>query len=560
MATYKWKHLFTKTILNRGRGYFMDGNVYDLEYDGEYLSATVCGSDDYEVEICFDGRNISEMWCDCPYAEDENNCKHMAAVLFAWEEELSDQEQDDINKTHAKTNEATNYSIEQALNTLSEKAVRELLLEHAQTDSGLAEQIIIIANGGISKKQQSTWKLELYHLMRQYDISDYDELDYYNAEPYFEHLLELFYNKVKPLASSGFFNEAFDRLCDLTDAAFVDCDESSDLYEELMQECGELLSGMLGQADITFKRLVYRTCLQRCHRTISAYLTTNLWQNCLLYNFEDPEFLHQNIDLLDASLKNAAAMGEERKVRTLLTYKIDTMTRLGASNAEILEYQKKYWKFPGIRRLAWQEALDRQEWSRAISLLQECKQIDTDQPYLLREYSQLLCELYEKQNETAHCRAELLESIFTYHNFHLDLIQMLKRNSSDEAWNSELQKILECMPQTPDRYKLMMDEGMHRELLDELETDPHLIGLQRYEDELYPYFTEEIRDVFFSYLRRRMESAWNREEYANLIQRLKKMKDYPDGDVMSDELVKEWQTTYKRRSALMDELKKASLK
>lgn len=29
------------------------------------------------------------MACDCPYAQDGHNCKHMAAVLFEWERRVS---------------------------------------------------------------------------------------------------------------------------------------------------------------------------------------------------------------------------------------------------------------------------------------------------------------------------------------------------------------------------------------------------------------------------------------------------------------------------------------
>ena len=41
------------------------------------------------------------------------------------------------------------------------------------------------------------------------------------------------------------------------------------------------------------------------------------------------------------------------------------------------------------------------------------------------------------------------------------------------------------------------------------------------------------------------------------IQYLKKMKDYPDGKDMAHELAQEWRPRYKRKSALMEELKRA---
>ena len=44
--------------------------------------AVVSGSEDYSVEIVIENGKVLSMVCDCPYAEDGNNCKHMAAVLY----------------------------------------------------------------------------------------------------------------------------------------------------------------------------------------------------------------------------------------------------------------------------------------------------------------------------------------------------------------------------------------------------------------------------------------------------------------------------------------------
>lgn len=48
--------------------------------------ALVEGTEDYEVDIEVEDGQICEMYCTCPYVEDGNNCKHMAAVLCEIEE------------------------------------------------------------------------------------------------------------------------------------------------------------------------------------------------------------------------------------------------------------------------------------------------------------------------------------------------------------------------------------------------------------------------------------------------------------------------------------------
>ena len=89
----KWKHLFPTRILNRGKSYFYSGQVYDLKKECHTLRAKVDGYNTYFVTIQFneDEQSFLHMDCSCPFAEDHNYCKHEAAVLFAYEDQLRTQ-------------------------------------------------------------------------------------------------------------------------------------------------------------------------------------------------------------------------------------------------------------------------------------------------------------------------------------------------------------------------------------------------------------------------------------------------------------------------------------
>ena len=82
-----WKDLFQGHILDRGEAYYFDGAVLELHKTDHGYHAVVEGTEDYEVDIEMEGGRVCEMYCSCPYAEDGNNCKHMAAVLFEIEEQ-----------------------------------------------------------------------------------------------------------------------------------------------------------------------------------------------------------------------------------------------------------------------------------------------------------------------------------------------------------------------------------------------------------------------------------------------------------------------------------------
>lgn len=81
-----WEKLFSTTILNRGRNYYRDKKVVGYKESGQTIEAAVLGSRIYDVKITDPGEFNVRMKCSCPHARDGYNCKHMAAVLFLWEE------------------------------------------------------------------------------------------------------------------------------------------------------------------------------------------------------------------------------------------------------------------------------------------------------------------------------------------------------------------------------------------------------------------------------------------------------------------------------------------
>ncbi|MDI6736957.1 MAG: SNF2-related protein [Nanoarchaeota archaeon] len=68
-------------IVERGRKYFMNGNVGAISFSEGAITAKVKGHyGTYDVEIEIEGNRVTEYSCDCPYYGD--GCKHVVAVLY----------------------------------------------------------------------------------------------------------------------------------------------------------------------------------------------------------------------------------------------------------------------------------------------------------------------------------------------------------------------------------------------------------------------------------------------------------------------------------------------
>lgn len=78
-----WKSLFDSTILQRGYSYYLSGKFEIISRDSSGMFAIVNGREDYYVNILLKNDTPFSMECNCPYAAAGNNCKHMAAILYA---------------------------------------------------------------------------------------------------------------------------------------------------------------------------------------------------------------------------------------------------------------------------------------------------------------------------------------------------------------------------------------------------------------------------------------------------------------------------------------------
>lgn len=90
-----WKKLFVMHVLENGYDYYRNNAVRNLEVEDDIISADVIGIEDYEVEIFLDDGEIAEMYCSCPYATNIGNCRHMAAVLYKWSENNTEENVED---------------------------------------------------------------------------------------------------------------------------------------------------------------------------------------------------------------------------------------------------------------------------------------------------------------------------------------------------------------------------------------------------------------------------------------------------------------------------------
>lgn len=240
-----WKDEFAPHILARGEKYFAEGRVGRIQSDGKVYIASVEGTERYEVEISLSEDRIEEMCCNCPYAEGDN-CKHMAAVLFALEcDDTSVENLPPAKQPPIVSHIPMEMPWLEAIDNLSEEVVRKELLKRADRDERLKERLAVLYLGKLPEGQIQNWKADLQEIAGEYanrrgQINDEDTWDFLND-------LSNFLNAKLPLLIEvDAVMDAFHLVWIVMETALEwEIDDEYDGLCDLVQECEDALKALL---------------------------------------------------------------------------------------------------------------------------------------------------------------------------------------------------------------------------------------------------------------------------------------------------------------------------
>lgn len=235
-----WRELFKPWILERGRVYFSGGHVVELEEEGFLVCAKVSGSQEYQVEIRSDSDGVLRMACDCPYAERGENCKHMAAVLFALED-VPEQERTDWQT---------------ALEQLPVEKLRELLRDLAVGDHALQARIVRVVSGPGNEPEQ--WRKDMEQILLKH--SDYrGDIVYGHEYHCLADLAQYLEDSLPYLLIDGQVMEAVQLVFNVYDTAFGETlsNDDSGGHALVSQVCRNAFEQILSKADDRERRKIF---------------------------------------------------------------------------------------------------------------------------------------------------------------------------------------------------------------------------------------------------------------------------------------------------------------
>lgn len=538
-----WKSYFKEHILERGLIYYHNGFVSNLSVGKELIKANVSGSQIYKVEISKDEDYVNAMICNCPYANKGNHCKHMAAVLYAWD-----------NSFYEADNSVKALVLNADINI-----VESFLIEVLENDEKLLNRFISTINVNFGTKEIRKYKSQIDNIFTEYSdrsgFIDYRKSTYLGLD-----LEEILENDIQIMLTNSLFEESFE----LTKYIFIKLDkqhmdDSAGYTALLADEISAIWHDILNICKIELKRKMFNWFFANINGSVIDYLEEYLLV-MIFDNFNEMEFLDKKILYLEKEIDRYEKEDDSNSVsynlnRLKLRY-IKTLELKGLEQEDIKAFCQNNLKFNSIREFYIDYCIKNEEFDTAIKLLEEGKENSKSIWGLQYQYSLKLKELYfEIKNYEAY-EKELWKLVINYHPGDRELYKELKSLYTEEQWLVKREIVFDKLSTNYRIASLYEIEKLYERLVGEVVKRSGLTLLYHYEPLLRELFPEKLLKKYQEEVEEMALESSNRKTYRAIVSNLRRMKEYPDSMQIVDNIKRTFQEKYKNRPAMMDELNK----
>lgn len=559
-----WERLFASHILERGYDYYCDDAVENMEIAADSIRADVIGTQEYEVEITLRNGKVADMYCSCPYAEDGNHCKHVAAVLYQWAEETQDEEdpqetEEDEDAGEGMSGSSRQASIEKLVREADIDVVRSYLVSVLEED----EKRLLRFQGMVHKH---TTEKDVKRYIRQIDrIADRylgrdGFINYYEAGGFISELNEILYTDVRRMIDDGehmsafvLMNHIFVMLGD------VAMDDSGGGTGMLAGEIERYWREILEKAAMDEKRQMFGWFTEHLDGSVIDYLEEYIEQ-ILMDEFQEKEFREPKLQFIEDMIEKSSSQsdswsGSYHTGKWAERY-LEMIEKQKNSGILIEEFCRKHWHNSKVRRYYIEHCMKKRQYDRALEALDESMALDREYRGLVAEYSNQRKEIFLLQGNKEAYRKQLWKLVLEDAPGKLHIYKELKKQYSPEEWEEKREEVFEKLPRYVRPDELYKEEKLYDRLLELVMESQGLNMLQQYEDVLKKEYPEQLLQKYAAEVNKMAVHTGDRSRYRQLVDLLRRMKKITGGAKTAEDIAAEWRSKYRNRRAMMEELGK----
>ena len=550
-----FEKLFDEKILKRGYNYYLEDAVHDVTRNGNHYEGLVYGTEIYEVQIEIDDNgNVEDMDCDCPYAE-ENNCKHMVALLYYLENDGEIESKKAIRNTD-------NY--EKILDKISENEIKEFVLEKIYENFDFQNEFrshfVQYFEKTPKKVYEKRISQSIYQAIGRKGFIEYNET-YKFSNAMYDYIQEA-NNLIKHNEYQAPFWIASLILEELPDLPIDDSDGTTSYVES---ECVEVIEKILEKCknDSVIKEIFNWIIESIKNDTLGDY--SDGIEKVLDEHFIEDKFVNERLKIIDEKIQELEQQEDhysEYKLEELIKTKIALLYQLGMDKEAIKTIKENIYYVP-IRRMLIDIERKNENIDKVEKLLKEGMKIALKRGHYgtVTYYIEELLSIYKEHNQKEKYKNLVEETLFKYSRSSFKYYKKLKDLYTEEQWKNMRDNIIKILESDGEGYhrddlrQIYIEEQYYEKLYHSVMSTPLFEIVVKYEKYLKKDFEKQLLEEYQKIVNEKATFTGKRN-YEDVRKILQQMKTLKNGKKLVEKLVEEYKIKYANRRLMLEELNK----
>lgn len=550
-----FEELFEEKILKRGYSYYLKDSVQDVTKSENCYEGLVYGTEIYEVQVEIDeDGNVEDMDCDCPYAE-ENNCKHMAALLYYIENEGQIENKKIIRNID---------NFDKIVDRISENEIKEFVLEKLYENSEFQNEFRSHFVQYFEKTPKRVYERRIsqsvYQAIGRKGFIEYNETDRFSDSMY-DYIQEA-RNLIKHKEYQAPFWIASLILEELPDLPIDDSDGTTSYIES---ECIEVIEKILEKCKSeNIINEIFNWIIETIKNDTLGDYSDGI-EKILDKYFTEDKFIKERLKIIDAKIQELNQKKDhysEYKLEDLIKTKIALLYQLGMDK-DALEIIKDNIYYVPIRRMLIDRERENGNINEVEKLLKEGMKIALKQGHYgtVTYYIEELLSIYEDLKQKEKYKDLIEETLFKYSRASFKYYKKLKELYTKEQWKNKKDSIIKELESDGKGYhrddlrQIYIEEQYYDKLYNSVMTTPVFEIVVKYEKYLKKDFEKQLLEEYRKIVdeKSRFAGKRNYEDVKKILQHMKTLK---NGEKLVGKMVEEYKIKYANRRLMLEELNK----
>ena len=538
---------FSRKVLNKGWQYYDNCFVDDISVDQDIYSAIVHGSADYDVSVNIHKENFLNGKCNCPYALEGHNCKHMAALLYAITDE---------NKVNEIDNTKDNsFSLLDIIESIDSDKLNEFLYDVLMGNDEMYNDFRIEFSQYFPKMSKREYK-DMIDMDIESCCDRYGFIDY-KASYRYEDLMGKYNEEARGLLDKEDFVTAYTISTTLLESMIgLEIDDSNGVTSNISQQAIDILCDIVDNAEdetLLSELFIYlknEILTDRLYNNISVDLS-----EILDHYMDRVLFLEEMEDTLNEVLKNNKVEDRLYHYGKYIDYLSKLYSCTGRDN-KILILLEEFSFDKGFCLTYIDELIKKDQVAKAIEVLKN-KIMENERNSDNKDYASKLADIYRDKSMKQEYKNILFDLFLLYSGYDIEVYKKIKELYSVDQWDKEKDNLISIVKKEKLKgeqlNKIYFEEKMFDDLFDNVKNG-NIRTILTYEQYLLPKYNEQLQEIYKNDLLERAATQTGRVRYSAIADEINHLINMDDSFELVSSLLKEIEQKYfKKKRAMEDE-------